>query len=209
MEVKEFEGKKLEELIENSLNKLNIEEKDAIIVKEEVKGSLLKKSSYKIKIYTLTSIQEYVKEFLKNITTLMGLEVTFESKIRDEQILIKMYSDNNSILIGKEGKTLSSLMFIVKQMLKNKYNIQPHIVLDVENYKEKQEKKLERLAKRIAREVIKTKVDVKLDNMNSYERRIIHNVLKKKKKVTTISEGEEPNRHVIIKYNNSKETVNE
>ena len=200
MEVKEFEGKNLETLISDSLNELGIEEKDAIIQKEEIKGGLLKKTSYKIKIYTLISIQEYVKEFLKNLTELMGLEVTFESKIRDEQICIKMYSDNNSILIGKEGRTLSSLMFITKQMLKNKYDIQPHIILDVENYKEKQEKHLERLAKNIAREVVKTRVEVKLDNMNSYERRIIHNVLSNNKKVTTTSEGEEPNRHVVIKY---------
>ena len=204
MEVKEFEGKKLEELKENSLKELGIEEKDAIIVPEEIKGSLLKKTTYKIKIYTLNSIQEYVKEYLKNITNLMGLKVTLESKIREDQIYIKMYSDNNSILIGKEGRTLSSLMFIVKQMLNNQYNIKPHIILDVENYKEKQEKNLERLAKKIARDVIRTKVEVKLDNMNSYERRIIHNVLSDNKKVTTISEGEEPNRHVVIKFVESK-----
>ena len=199
MEVKEFEGKNLEELIENSLKEINIEEQDAIIKTEEVKGNLLKKKSYKIKIYTLSDIQNYVKSYLSNLTKLMGLDVTFESKIRDGQICIKMYSDLNSILIGKDGKTLSSLMLIVKQMLSVKYNIYPHISLDVENYKEKQEKRLIRLAKQIAREVIKTKVDVKLDNMNSYERRIIHNTLTNNKYVTTISEGEEPNRHVIIK----------
>ena len=48
MEVKEFEGKNLEELIENSLKEINIEEQDAIIKTEEVKGNLLKKKSYKI-----------------------------------------------------------------------------------------------------------------------------------------------------------------
>ena len=93
-------------------------------------------------------------------------------------------------------------------MLINNYKIYPHIVLDVENYKEKQELNLERLAKKLAREVVKTKVDVKLDNMNSYERRIIHNTLGNNKKVSTISEGEEPNRHVVIKYVESQETVN-
>lgn len=199
MEVKEFEGKNLEELIEKSLEELNLTKEEVIIKSEEQKGGLLKKASYKIKIYSYKDIQEYVKDFLKNIIELMGLEVSFESKIRDEQIYIKMYSNNNSILIGKDGRTLSSLMIIVKQMLNNRYNIKPHILLDVENYKEKQEKNLERLAKRIAREVITTKVDVKLDNMNSYERRIIHNTLSNNNKVVTVSEGEEPNRHVVIK----------
>lgn len=199
MEVKEFEGKNLEELIEKSLEELNLTKEEVIIKSEEQKGGLLKKASYKIKIYSYKDIQEYVKDFLKNIIELMGLKVSFESKIRDEQIYIKMYSNNNSILIGKDGRTLSSLMIIVKQMLNNRYDIKPHILLDVENYKEKQEKNLERLAKRIAREVITTKVDVKLDNMNSYERRIIHNTLSNNNKVITVSEGEEPNRHVVIK----------
>lgn len=208
MEVKEFEGKNLEELIENSLQELNKEKSEVIITKEEIKGNLLKKSSYKIRVYTLDNIQSYVKEYLKELVTLMGLEVTFESKIRDNQIIVKMYSDNNSILIGKDGRTLSSLTYIVKQMLSNKYKIYTHIILDVENYKEKQEKNIERLAKKIAREVATTKVDAKLDNMNSYERRIVHNILSNNKRVTTISEGEEPNRHVIIKYVESKETVN-
>lgn len=201
MEVKVFEGKNLEELIKSSLQELNLTQDEVIITNKEIKGGLLKKTSYKINVYTLTDIQNCVKEYLEELTKLMGLEVTFETKRRDTQIYVKMYSNNNSILIGKDGKTLSSLMVIVKQMLKTKYNIYPHIILDVENYKENQEKKLERLAKRIAREVIQSKVDVKLENMNSYERRIIHNTLTNNKKVTTISEGEEPNRHVVIKYN--------
>ena len=204
MEVKVFEGKNLEETKELGLKELGLEEKDAIIVTEEIKGGLLKKTSYKVKIYTLSNIQEYVKEYLKNITNLMGLDVSFESKIRDEQIYIKMYSDNNSILIGKDGKTLSSLTFIVKQVLGNNYNIYPHILLDVENYKEKKEKSLIILAKKVAREVIKTKVEVKLDNMNSYERRIIHNALSENDKISTTSEGEEPNRHIVIKYVGNK-----
>ena len=204
MEVAVFEGKNLEELIESSLESLGISKDEAIIKEEEVKGGLLKKSSYKISIFTFKNIQEYVKDYLKKMTKLMGLEVTFESKIRDDQIYIKMYSDNNAILIGKDGKTLSTYMFVVKQILSNNYGIHPHIILDVENYKEKQEHRLERLAKQVAREVARTKVEVKLDNMNSYERRIIHNVLGNNSKVITISEGEEPNRHVIIKPKEEK-----
>lgn len=199
MEVREFEGKVLEETIEKALEELNITKEEAIIKTEESKGNLLKKKSYKIKVYIYKDIQNYVKEFLANLTNLMGLEVTFESKLREEQIYIKMYSNNNSILIGKDGKTLSSLMIIVKQMLNTQFGITPHLILDVENYKETQEKRIERLAKKLAREVVRTKVEIKLDNMNSYERRLVHNILSNDKKVYTVSEGEEPNRHVIIK----------
>ena len=71
--------------------------------------------------------------------------------------------------------------------------------MDVENYKDKQIMHLERLAKNIAREVRNTKQPVTMENMNSYERRIVHNVLTNFKGVITESEGEEPNRHVVVK----------
>ena len=200
MEVKEFEGKELKSVIQTALDELNITEKEAIITNEEInKGSLIKKKNIKIKVYLYKDIQNYVKEYLTKLTELMGLSVTFETKLREDQIYIKMYSDNNSILIGKDGKTLSALLTIVKQMLNTNYNINPKIILDVENYKENQEKRIERLAKKLAREVVKTKMEIKMDNMNSYERRIVHNILSDDKKVCTISEGEEPNRHVVIK----------
>ena len=200
MEVREFEGKELESVIKSALEELNVTEKEVIITNEEIsKGSLIKKKSVKIKLYLYKDIQNYVKEYLTKLTELMGLSVTFETKLREEQIYIKMYSDNNSILIGKDGKTLSALLTIVKQMLNTNYNINPKIILDVENYKENQEKRIERLAKKLAREVVKTKMEIKMDNMNSYERRIVHNILSNDKKVCTISEGEEPNRHVVIK----------
>ena len=64
---------------------------------------------------------------------------------------------------------------------------------------------LERDAKRIAKEVLKTKVAVKLDDMNSYERRIVHNALTKFKNISTISEGEEPHRHIVISYKENED----
>ena len=56
------------------------------------------------------------------------------------------------------------------------------------------------MAKKIAAEVKKTKRSVELDNMNSYERRIIHNALKEETNLSTISVGEEPNRHIVVNY---------
>ena len=75
----------------------------------------------------------------------------------------------------------------------------PKIALNVEHYKEKRVAALERLAVRIAKEVRATKTDAVLDDMNSYERRVIHNKLSNFKGVSTVSEGTEPHRHIIIK----------
>ena len=119
------------------------------------------------------------------------------------QVVLKstyiLYSDNDSLLIGKNGKNLQALSKVVSQALTKQINQSFKFMLDVNDYKEKQEKKLIRLAKNIAREVKESKVEAKLDSMNSYERRIIHNTLTNNKYVYTESVGEEPNRCVVIK----------
>lgn len=199
MKIEVFEGKEEKEVLSSALKNLNVNENDILYKVEKVKTGLLKKESVKVSVLTLTDLIEYLKEYLTNLTKLMGLEVSFETKLREKQITIKMYSDNNKILIGKNGQTLQALTTILKQIVYNEIHEYPYIILDVENYKEKQVKYLERLAKNIAREVATTKNPVELENMNSYERRVIHNILTDNKKVYTESVGEEPNRHVVIK----------
>ena len=117
----------------------------------------------------------------------------------NEHLKIILHSENNSLLIGKNGKNLQSIQTLLRQSILTKTGIYVNLILDVENYKEKREKNIEYLAKKIAKEVEQTKIEVKMDSMNSYERRIVHNILSNNKKVTTISEGEEPNRYVIVK----------
>ena len=75
------------------------------------------------------------------------------------------------------------------------------ISLDVEDYRAKQIRRIEFLARKTAKEVLSTCIEVKLDSMNSYERRVVHEEVSKIEGVHTISEGEEPNRYVVIKPN--------
>jgi spoIIIJ-associated protein len=194
-----FDGKEEKEVLERALEELGVKEDEVYTYVTKTKGGLLKKEVVSVHVITRDDVVEFIKDYLKNLTKDMGLDVTFESKIRDEQITIKMYSDNNNILIGKEGKTLQALSTVVKQVVYNKINAYPYILLDVENYKDKQEQRLIRLAKNVARDVAKTKLPVELENMNSYERRIIHNALGESKKVYTESVGVEPNRHIVVK----------
>ena len=92
-----------------------------------------------------------------------------------------------------------SLQGLLKQSIQSKINIKINIILDTNDYKEKQQKNIERLAVKLAKEVVKTGIEVKMDKMNSFERRLVHNRLTDFKGVTTISEGEEPDRCVVIK----------
>ena len=194
-----YEGKDQEVVLKKVLGDLNVTENDFVYTKEEVKGKLFKAGTTKYHVYLNTDILEFIKEYLNTLLTEMGLEVKFESNIRDKQINIKMYSNNNPILIGKNGQTLTALTAVCKAAVFERIGVYPYLNLDASDYKDKQVSHLERLAKNIAREVRNTGREVVMDNMNSYERRIVHNVLTDFKGVTTISEGEEPNRHIIVK----------
>lgn len=193
-----FEGKTLEELKEKALTELNVNKEDLIILNSEVKSGLLKKSA-SLEVTTLNDIQNYIKETLNEILKLMPIDAKFEIRRRDKTINIKIFSNNNAILIGKNGRTIGALQTIIRQMLSSELDEKIKVILDVENYKEKRVKNIEYLAKKTAREVAKTKIEVTMDSMNSYERRIVHSVLADDKYVYTESVGEEPNRCVVIK----------
>lgn len=193
-----YEGKNKEEAIEKAIKELNIEEKNLIVNILEEKNTLLKKN-VKIEVITYNDIIDSIKEQLQEITKLMGITTNFEVRRRDDNITIKLFSDHNAVLIGKNGTTIEALQTIIRQIIHTETKNFVPIILDVENYKDKKNQNIEYLAKKVAREVAKTKVATKLDSMNSYERRIVHSVLSENKYVYTESIGEEPNRCVIIK----------
>ena len=193
-----FEDKTLNDAKEKALKELNINEENLIILSEKENKGLLKKS-YVLEVSTIDDVILFIKMTLNEILKLMSIESNLEVRRRDNKIDIKIFSNNNSILIGKNGRNMKALQTIIRQIVKNYVPIKLMITIDVENYNDKRVRNLEYLAKNIAKEVANTKVETKLDNMNSFERRVIHNILSNNKYVYTISEGEEPNRHVIIK----------
>ena len=193
-----YEGKNYEDALSHALEDQNTQEENLIITIKEEKNTLLKKQTI-IEVINYNDIINYAKECINEITNLMGLEVNLEVRRRENNITIKIFSDHNAVLIGKNGYTISALQTIIRQILFNNTNKAISITLDVENYKEKRVKNIEYLAKKTAREVARTKVEVKLDSMNSYERRIVHSILSEDKYVYTESTGEEPNRCVVIK----------
>lgn len=200
MKVVKEVAKTKDEALNLVLNRLSVEENEIIYNFVEIKGGLFKSNSFECSAFLKKDIIEEVQVFLSELLTNMGLEASLEVRINEDVTTIKIYSSNNSIIIGKDGKNLEALSVITRQFVKKYSNSNLKIILDVEDYKDKQIKRLERLAKNLAREVIKTKADVEMENMNSYERRIVHNTLTNFKGVKTESLGEEPNRHVVIKY---------
>ncbi len=187
---------------EEALNKAKVdlqelEENLIINVKEEKKTLLSKK--VELEVIEKIEIREYLKQLIKNLLKDMGYEVDIEISISDNIPTYRLYSNNDALLIGKDGKNLQALNIVINQILKNKINNTYRFFIDVNNYKEKSDRHLENLAKKLAKEVKETKIEVKMDRMNSYQRRIVHNALANNKYVYTESTGEEPNRCVIIK----------
>ena len=193
-----FIGKTKEEAIEKALTELKTTE-DSIIVKVLSEKQGLLKKEVKIEVININDVITYLKDSVKEITGLMNIESNLEVKRREKNIIIEIYSDKNSILIGKNGKNLEALQNIIRQIVPIEVNNTYKIVIDIENYKDRRITKLERMAKQIAREVKMTKVESKLEPMNPYERRAIHNALTNNKYVYTESVGEEPNRCIVIK----------
>lgn len=199
MEVNKFIGKDYDSVLKEGLKTLGLTEKEVIISSEEKKVGLFKGTQVEMIITPLSDVLEFARDYLQDILKQMGIDVSFETQIRDEQLKIKMYSDDNPLLIGHAGKNLAALQTVIRGVIKTKFGKTPYISLDVENYKDKQLMYLEKTAKRIAKEVSQTKIAVELDNMNSYERLVVHNAVANFEDVYTESVGEEPNRHVVIK----------
>lgn len=200
MEKNRYVGKTKEEAIQIAKEELQEVEENLFIKEiESTKGGLFKSKKVEIEVIEKREVIKDIKEFLVKLLKDIGYTVNIEVKNKEEVPKYVIYSDNDSLLIGKNGKNLKALSTIVSQYLNKELGTNYKFIIDVNEYKEKREQSLERLAKKIAREVATTKIEVKLDSMNSYERRIIHNALTNNKKVYTESEGEEPNRYVVVK----------
>ena len=206
MEKHKYTGKTKEEAIQAA--KIDIEEtEDNLIIKEvsETKGGLFKSKKVEIEVIERREVVKYIKEYLQKLLKILGFEANIEIKNKEEVPTYTIYSDNDALLIGKNGKNLKALSIVTSQHLNTELGKTFKFIIDINSYKEKHDKQLEALGRRVAREVAKTGIEAKLDSMNSYERRVIHNALTNNKKVYTESEGEEPNRYIVIKPKKEEE----
>ena len=142
------------------------------------------------------------KNFLKQMIEDMGIDCDIESRTEGNMIKFNILCSQESdigIIIGKRGETLDSLQYIVNLVTNRNADTYIRVILDCNQYRSKRERSLQKLARRLADKAIQTGRDIKLEPMNPYERRIIHTYLQNDEKVNTFSQGNEPNRRVIIK----------
>ena len=200
-----YEDKTIEKALEKCLNDLNVN-KDDIYYKEEIqKGSLLKASKAIIEVIKKDDIKILINNFIKEIGKYINLTIKTDIYFTNENIKVILDSENNAVLIGKNGKMLNSIQTLLMKHIENETSMNLKVYIDIENYKQKKIENLEKNVRKIINEVLLTKIDAKLDEMNSYERRIVHNIVSEYDFIISESFGETPHRYVVIKYVEGKE----
>lgn len=150
----------------------------------------------------IKEVENRAKVFLRDVFASMNLgevEITSEYNTTDGSLEVDFEGEDMGILIGKRGQTLDSLQYLTSLVVNKGKSNYIRVKLDTEDYRKRRKETLENLARGIAYKVRKTRKPVILEPMNPYERRIIHSALQGNKFVETVSEGEAPYRHVVVK----------
>ena len=180
---KETEVKETKKEEKSKKEKTTKVEKEEKVNKEEVKE---------------VNMIDYGTNFLKGLFEKMNVEAEITSFEADGCVTFNASGEKVSTLIGKRGETLNAIQDILANVMKNANFRDKKFYFDVENYKNRREISLINLAERMAKKALKIEKPIKLERMNAYERKIIHTALQSCEGITTKSEGEEPNRHLVI-----------
>ena len=146
-------------------------------------------------------VTKVVIPFLEELLAHMEVEATVSRGVRNGEIYFKINGNNVNNIIGYHGETLEAIQYLVNTIVRNRVkNYYKKVYIDVENYRRKRQETVEQIAEKVAKKVIATKRSFKLEPMNSYERKAIHFALANVEHIATHSEGQEPNRCLIIDY---------
>ena len=196
----EFESKNQKDALAYAAKELNVDpEKITLEILKEKKGILGIGGSILFKASVDINLLDLGKEYLSLI--LNSLNVTFKMEARNvnNELHYNVETNENPLLIGKDGKCLDSINTLLRIYLETVANERMIVILDIGGYRENRKRQLEILATKTAKEVAKTKIAVKLKPMNSFERLIIHEKLSDWRDVYTESEGEAEVRSLVIK----------
>lgn len=195
-----------EEIVEESVEPAKpVEAEEVVETEEAVKSEETEEEQEAESDVTIDRNDELFitsKNFLKQMIEDMGIDCDIESRTEGNMIKFNIMCSEESdigIIIGKRGETLDSLQYIVNLVTNRNADTYIRVILDCNQYRSKRERSLQKLARRLADKAVQTGRDIKLEPMNPYERRIIHTYLQNDEKVNTFSQGNEPNRRVIIK----------
>ena len=194
MEYIQFTGKTRLDAISKAMEKFSVSEDrlDIQVLDEGSKGFLgIGAKDYVIQARKLVVKEDIIIDYIKKIYACMDIDVEVEVTGREDTLLVDIKGEEASVLIGRHAESLDALQTIVNIVLTKETGEHTRVILDIE-------KSLISYAKKMAQKVINRRRSIKLDPMNPYERRIIHSALQENDKITTFSEGEDPNRRIVL-----------
>lgn len=212
----EFTGKSVEEAIETGLKELGIARENAVItvVEEPIKGLFGKiKKEAVVKVEKKTAAVkggnglDNAVEFLKKVTEIMGITARVTLNEGEENPVITVLTDDSSAVIGYRGEVLDSMQTLAGAIANIGNKEYKKVVVDCENYRTRREDTLIALAHKLEGKATEMRRIVLLEPMSPFERRIIHTALADSTTVKTSSDGNEPNRYVVITPNDLDETA--
>lgn len=140
------------------------------------------------------TIQEITEELFEKI----GIDATVSVEKEEDLYKVAISTDENALLIGKHGNTLSSLEYVLTQLVSTKEGSFTRIIVEVGGYREEREEYLENLAEKIKQEVLETGVQKSLRGLKPWERRVVHMYLSADSSLTTESVGEGRDRELLV-----------
>jgi len=202
MNSKTYQVKTLEEAINLAVNDFGLSESELTFkIINEKKGFLGLGRRLEVEAVVNVDGVEKGKEYLQKILDNNNVRGFIEKKVRANHVSFNIEAgDFNGYLIGKNARTLIALQLIVSIVINNYYSGDDvkTVLVDVGGYKKRREQNLERMAVQYGKQVVRTKQRIELDNLNAYERKIIHKKLSSWKDVKTYSEGMAPSRKLVI-----------
>lgn len=204
---KVYTGKSIDEILLSAAQEKNCDKESLFYdVKEEKSGFLGLGKEVSAEVYSQADIIEFAEEYLQTYFDGIEMECYMEIQAdKDGFLHVDLDTQNNAIMIGRNGATLQSLNMLLKAALSSEFKRRIGVLVDINGYKEDKYHKICHIAQRAARSVRRTKVDVTLDPMPADERKAIHNYLTNMPGVSTLSEGEGNKRRIKIVYNPGKE----
>lgn len=197
---KEVAAPVVEEIIVEEV-KVEVETEVEETVKEEAPAVTEERAAREPKKFVVNDeAVAKAREFLQKVFNAMKIEVVMEKFVNknDGTVTFKLHGADMGILIGKHGQTLDSLQYLTNLVANKNSAERVRVIIDVEDYRDRRIETLNRLAYRLADKVKRSGERVALEPMNPHERKIIHMALQNDRRVTTLSEGDEPYRHVVI-----------
>jgi len=199
----EATGKTVDEAVEKALIKLGIQKDNALIeiIDEPSSGilGLIGNKEARVKVLPVKTAAQYLKEYLSELLDMMAIRGTVWIDEDDEKLEADISGDDVGALIGRRGRTLGDLQYLLNIIVRRQFpGLNKMVVIDVEQYRIRREKTLTQLARSVAKKVSAGGYEQALEPMTPQERRIIHLALQDYPDVTTYSSGQEPFRKVIV-----------